>query len=93
MVQAARSLPDMHLIEQKRVLQRQAVEAFETPGSAAVAALQVDVHDQHMVIRFQVAQSGHPFDRFEILHLGIVQAGGHEHGRIGLGADVRLVRL
>ena len=53
-----------------------------------MTGIHIGVHDQLVAVGAPVAQPGDPLGRLEILHLGVVQAGGYHHIRIVLRADL-----
>ena len=81
---SGRGIAEPELGEDEGIFLRQLFQRRKAPGLAAVAGAHVGLEDQHILVRFQVAQLGHPLGRFPIGDARIVQTGGHHQRRVGL---------
>src|SRR5690606_11572055 len=75
-------------VQNERIFLGGLPQSLEPTGGPAVSGLHIGVQKKEVSVRFIFPELGHPFGRFPILHLGIVQSGGDIHMGIGLGLHI-----
>ena len=75
-------------LQEEAVLEGHFFQVFETARSTTMASFHIGLQQQQVIIRFQIPEFGHPFGRFPVLYLRVVQSGCHQQVGISLCLDI-----